>query len=80
MLSPTFFCASSIIFCRAFLRILDWLLLGAMAWACCSFRTCSSGDSLVVKGFEIPCSSVSSITEEARGELHQQLSLGMQGE
>lgn len=79
-LFSTFFCVSSAIFCWAFLRILDWLLLGAMEWTCCSFRACSSGDSLVVKGFEIPCSSVSSITGEARGELQQQLYLGTQRE
>lgn len=78
-LFSTFFCASSAIFCRAFLRILDWPLLGAREWACCSFRACSSGDSLVVKGFEIPCSSVSSITEKAGAEF-QQLFLETQGE
>lgn len=74
-LYSTFFCVSSTIFFWAFLKILDWLLLGAMECTCCSFRACSSGDSLTVKGFEIPCFSVSSITGEARGELQQQLSL-----
>lgn len=79
-LFSTFFCVSSTIFCWAFLKILDELFLGATEWTCCSFRACSSGDSFMVKGFEIPCSSVSSITGEARGELQQQLSHGTQRE